>query len=1123
MAIILRSSKSIPLTFTEMDGNFSELNARATTLEGAHIKNVNGVTTSSAQGNAITLDSDNISEGSTNKYFTNANSRSAISVTDAGGDGSLAYNSSTGVITYTGPSAAEVRAHISATSATGVTYAAGTGVIALASIPNSSITNSTITVAGDSGSTAIDLGDTLTVNGTSGVDTAQSGNILTIGITADGVNDTHIDFGTGANQVNTADIPEQTNLYYTDVRADARIAAANLTDLNDVSYSSPTTNHVLTWTGSEWQPAEAPGATGGEANRAANVGGYNELFKNKSGVVLNFRTIDHGDNLSITQSTDTLTINTVAAPEFGNIKIGGNSIENIATNSNIALVPNGTGVVTIDSDLLPASDSSYDLGASGTEWANAYIDDVTATTVTATTLTATTLTAPTAIIDEVTISGNNISTNTSNANLVLLASGTGVVEVDSNIDMNSNKLVNVTDPVGAQDAATKAYVDARASSGATIFTIAGNSGANDTIAIQDTLTFEGTANQISTTISANKVAIGLPSNVTVGNNLTIGGDLTVTGTTITTGAANLSIADQYVYLNTGDAIGESGTNFTGSGLDDAVFHGYFEGTTTTNYYVRIDSTGTPDTFEWSKDNFSTTEATGVAITGAEQALDNNITIEFLATTGHTLNDVWDGTAAPIAQDAGFWANENNGTGKYGYTHVGIYYDQSDRTWKAVSNYTPEPAGNINVGAAGFEYAKFEAGEFISGSLVISGTEIKTTVSNQSLELAANGTGVIDLQSSTDVTGDVTLKAQSDLRFADADSSNWVAFQAPATVASNVTWTLPSADAATGGFALVSDAAGTLSFAAAGATVSADTSTNTNFLVYFADTTTGALTAVKQDSGLTYNPSTGTLTSAVFSGALSGNATSATSATNIGVANEGTDTTCFPLFATAASGNLPAKSNASLTFNSSNGTLAATTFSGALSGNVTGNVSGSSGSCTGNSATATLASTVTVTANNTANETVYLTFVDGATGTQGLETDTNLSYNPSTNVLSTTASAAQYADLAEIYAADAEYSPGTVVKVGGIAEITQADPDAQYLAGVISTAPAYLMNSAADGEAVALVGRVPVRVVGSINKGEAVFATHNGKASSNGTGPIVGIALESNSDLGEKLIECLLKV
>ena len=44
-----------------------------------------------------------------------------------------------------------------------------------------------------------------------------------------------------------------------------------------------------------------------------------------------------------------------------------------------------------------------------------------------------------------------------------------------------------------------------------------------------------------------------------------------------------------------------------------------------------------------------------------------------------------------------------------------------------------------------------------------------------------------------MTGDITLNAQSDLRFADSDSSNWVAFQAPATVASNVTWTLPAAD------------------------------------------------------------------------------------------------------------------------------------------------------------------------------------------------------------------------------------------------------------------------------------------------------------------------------------------
>ena len=62
-----------------------------------------------------------------------------------------------------------------------------------------------------------------------------------------------------------------------------------------------------------------------------------------------------------------------------------------------------------------------------------------------------------------------------------------------------------------------------------------------------------------------------------------------------------------------------------------------------------------------------------------------------------------------------------------------------------------------------------------------------------------------------ITGDVTLNAQSDLRFADADSSNWVAFQAPATVASNVTWTLPAADG-TVGQVLSTNGSGVLSWA-----------------------------------------------------------------------------------------------------------------------------------------------------------------------------------------------------------------------------------------------------------------------------------------------------------------------
>ena len=76
------------------------------------------------------------------------------------------------------------------------------------------------------------------------------------------------------------------------------------------------------------------------------------------------------------------------------------------------------------------------------------------------------------------------------------------------------------------------------------------------------------------------------------------------------------------------------------------------------------------------------------------------------------------------------------------------------------------------------------------------------------------------------------------------------------------------------------------------------------------------------------------------------------ATTVTVADESSDTTCFPLFATAATGNLAPKSGSNLAFNSSSGVLTATGFAGALTGNVTGNISGSSGSTTGNAATAT---------------------------------------------------------------------------------------------------------------------------------------------------------------------------
>jgi hypothetical protein len=108
------------------------------------------------------------------------------------------------------------------------------------------------------------------------------------------------------------------------------------------------------------------------------------------------------------------------------------------------------------------------------------------------------------------------------------------------------------------------------------------------------------------------------------------------------------------------------------------------------------------------------------------------------------------------------------------------------------------------------------------------------------------------------TNNAVLNAQNDLRFADSDSSNYVAFQAPATVASNVTWTLPSVDGSASQ-AIVTNGSGVLSFAAAGAALSDNTSdSGTNYLA-FTTLSSGFLTTARvATSKLTFQPSTGTL-------------------------------------------------------------------------------------------------------------------------------------------------------------------------------------------------------------------------------------------------------------------------
>lgn len=139
-----------------------------------------------------------------------------------------------------------------------------------------------------------------------------------------------------------------------------------------------------------------------------------------------------------------------------------------------------------------------------------------------------------------------------------------------------------------------------------------------------------------------------------------------------------------------------------------------------------------------------------------------------------------------------------------------------------------------------------------GAVQISSTNAIATAANQDITLSPGGTGQVVS------TANIQLNAQNDLRWADADSSNWVAFQAPATIAANVTWTLPATDGA-GGQVITTNASGILSWSSKSIAVSDQTASATIHYPLIATTTSGDLSSANvSTTKMTFQPSTGKL-------------------------------------------------------------------------------------------------------------------------------------------------------------------------------------------------------------------------------------------------------------------------
>lgn len=175
------------------------------------------------------------------------------------------------------------------------------------------------------------------------------------------------------------------------------------------------------------------------------------------------------------------------------------------------------------------------------------------------------------------------------------------------------------------------------------------------------------------------------------------------------------------------------------------------------------------------------------------------------------------------------------------------------------------------------------------------------------------------------------------------------------------------------------------------------------------------------------------------------------------------------------------------------------------------------------ATGAVLNALTVNGNVTVGPAYLMPSSNAASSIGTVTTRWNFVYGVNGNFLSVNAN---YADLAEKYLADAEYAPGTVLMFGGDQEVTECTHDmCSRVAGVVSTNPGYLMNQGLEGDhtvELALTGRVPTKVTGTVQKGDMMVSAGNGRARAEANprvGSVIGKALENSE--GDAVIEVVI--
>ena len=702
--------------------------------------------------------------------------------------------------------------------------------------------------------------------------------------------------------------------------------------------------------------------------------------------------------------------------------------------------------------------------------------------------------------------------------------GTGGFTLTSNINMNSNNINNVDDPVAAQDAATKAYVDAQIATKDALSELSGDS---------DDIT-EGSTNVYFTTARANSAINSYISVTDAGGDgslSVLNGEFTYTGpsqaeantridarvsggTGITYTGGVISTTDSEIVHDNlsgfvaNEHIDHSGVSLTaGDGLDGG-------GDITASRSFAVDSTvvrtSGAQTIAGAK-TFSddavfsgnlTVSGTQTIVNTQTLAVADNIVVLNNGTSGSPSEDaglqVDRGSSADVSllwdESTDKWTFSNDGSSYQNIIGLSdlsaggdLSYNSSTGVFSFTERTDSEVRGLVSVTDAGGDGSlSYNSGTGVITYTGPSASEVRAhftggtgiTLSSGTISVTSGSIGSTQLESTTVTAGTYGASGTIPTFTVDADGRLTAASNVAVTIShlsttnlsegTNLYYTTARANSAIDGYLQ----AGT------GIAISSGTISLTD---------TGYISGVTAGTGLT-------------GGGTSGNVTLNVSGLTLSEFNGSAITTSAEAFAdndtTLMTSAAIDDRILSYGYTTNVGDITGVTAGSYLTGG------GASGSVTLNVDATTAATASKVVARDASGD-VFANLFQG------------------------TATSARYADLAEKYSGPADLEPGDVVVFGGDLEVEACEHEVSHkVAGVVSTEPAYMMNSDADGHYIALVGRVPCKVTGPVAKGDLlVTSSVKGHAMAVGGGTpgcILGKAIGS-SEGGEAVIEVLVNL